>query len=69
MAVDEANRQQEALTPQEDLSAYNGQWVALRDGHVVATNLDPGRLLDDPAVEPTDVIVLVADDPEGVYVL
>lgn len=69
MSVQEAQRHQEELVPAEDLAPYIGQWVALRDGRVVANDPDPARLIDSPDVHRGDVILLVSDDPEGAYLL
>lgn len=61
-------RRQRELAPKDDLAPYSGQWVALRKGRVVASNLDPVRLREDPDVQPEDVILPVAD-AEGNYFL
>ena len=63
-----AERQQE-LAPKEDLRPYAGQWVALRDGRVVASDLDAGVLRARPDVEPTDAIMRVPVNPSALYVL
>ena len=45
--------------PKEDLESYRGQWVALRDGHVVANDLDPVALRDNPEVSEDDTLMPV----------
>jgi hypothetical protein len=59
MTVKEIQRQQEAVMPKEDLEAYAGQWIALRDGHVVASDLDPVALRDNPDVSEDDTLIPV----------
>lgn len=54
-----ADRQRE-LEPKEDLSPYAGKWVALREGRVVASDIDPVRLREQAGVETEDIIVPVA---------
>jgi Family of unknown function (DUF5678) len=68
MSIQEAERLQEELTPKDDLRPYAGQWIALRDGHVVASDLDPIRLREKPEVQPNDIVIPVSD-PEGGYFL
>ena len=43
----------------DDLTPFQGQWVAVRAGHVVASDVDPARLLKDPRVDPSDRLVAV----------
>ncbi len=53
----------------EDLRAYAGSWVAIRDGDVVASALDAVELRDMPEVQEDDVLMPVPDRTEGVYIL
>lgn len=69
MALVDIQREQHKAMPREDLSAYAGQWVALRDGHVVAADLDPVALRDNPDVRNTDEFVLVPRDGTAVLIL
>jgi hypothetical protein len=39
----------------DDLMAYAGDWVAIRDGHVIAGALDPIELRDRDDVRNTDI--------------
>ena len=50
---------QERVMPKEDLTPYAGQWVALRDGHVVAAELDPIALREREDVLPSDDLMPV----------
>ena len=69
MTVDELQREQEQDLPAEDLTPYRGQWVALRDGHVVASALDAVELRDRDEVQETDELLLVPAHGEGLYLL
>jgi hypothetical protein len=60
--------EQHDLDPREDLSQHAGQWVALRDGLVVASALDPVTLRDDPDVQATDVLMAVPSAGSGIFV-
>jgi hypothetical protein len=53
--------------PESDLEHYSGQWVAVRDGRVVAHDPDPEALQANPAVQPTDDVFPVGDPPSGFY--
>lgn len=68
MSVTDAERLQDELSPKEDLSPYAGQWVALRDGRVVASDIDPTRLRENAEVRERDIIIPVGD-AEGGYFL
>jgi hypothetical protein len=59
VTVEEIRQQQEAVLPREDLESYRGQWVALRDGYVVASDLDPVALRDNPEVSRDDTLMPV----------
>lgn len=54
--------------PKDDLKPYAGRWVALREGYVVASALDPVTVRDDPVVCETDMILLVPMQPGQTYV-
>jgi hypothetical protein len=66
MTVQEIQRE---LAPKEDLTQYAGQWVALRDGFVVAHALDAVTLRENPDVSETDTIMPVSSHSSGVFVL
>jgi hypothetical protein len=68
MAVDEQRIQSEPLVL-DDLTPYAGGWVAIRDGHVVASALDPIELRDRTDVSETDVLMPVPTQSTGVFVL
>jgi hypothetical protein len=62
------HEEQAALEPREDLSPYVGQWVALRDGRVIAHDLELDRLRAHPEVRDDDVIVPVSPARGGYFV-
>ncbi len=45
----------------EDLTPYAGSWVAIRDGKVVASALDPIELRDRPDHREDDLLMPVPD--------
>jgi hypothetical protein len=57
------------LAIREDLSQYAGSWVAIRDGKVVASALDPVELRDMPEVRADDLLMPVPDRTDGIYIL
>lgn len=69
VTVQELEQQQQQALPKEDLSPYAGQWVALRDGRVVASDLTGVALRNHPEVRPDDVLVPVPPAGGGVYIL
>jgi hypothetical protein len=68
MTVKEIRRQQAKNLPQEDLTPYAGKWVALRDGAVVAAEIDPVALRDRPEVNSTDVLTPVPTHSAGTFI-
>jgi Family of unknown function (DUF5678) len=52
----------------DDLMPYAGQWVAIRDGHVIASGLDPVEVRNDEAVQSDDRIIRVGTGT-GAYFL
>jgi hypothetical protein len=52
-----------------DLEAYDGKWVAVRDGEVVAHAPDEETLRADPAVQAGDDVYPVGDPPSGFYMI
>lgn len=69
MTVLEIQSQQQAIMPREDLKPYAGQWVALRDGQVVASDLDPLALRDNPSVTETDTLMPVPPPGSDLLIL
>jgi hypothetical protein len=69
MTVAELEQRQAELMPKDDLTPYEGQWVALRDGHVVASDLSAVALRDQHGVESTDMIMRVPSKTRGTFVL
>jgi Family of unknown function (DUF5678) len=60
---------QSDIAIEDDLTAYAGSWVAIRDGRVVASALDAVELRDKSEVDKDDVLMPVPDRTEGVYIL
>ena len=56
-----------AALDEHDLEHYDGRWVAMREGKVVAHAADMQSLQADPAVLPTDDVFPVGDPPSGFY--
>jgi hypothetical protein len=69
MTVDELGREQDKLLPTEDLAPYRGQWIALRGGRVVASDLDPIALRDNPDVRETDALMPVPAQEDTIFIL
>ncbi len=61
MSVHDVENAQEALVPRDELEPYAGQWVALREGRVVASAHDPTTLRANPEVLPDDVLLAVSE--------
>ena len=55
--------------PPDDLEHYSGEWVAMRDGRVVAHDPDPEQLRANPDVRPTDDVFPVGEPPSGFYLI
>jgi hypothetical protein len=64
--LEETEDDQLAL-PEDDLEHYDGEWVAVRDGKVIAHDVDPEALQANPAVLPTDDVFPVGEPPSGFY--
>lgn len=60
---------QQELEILDDLTPFAGRWVAIRDGHVIASDEDPQRLQQDPDVRSTDTFVAVGDDSTAFYLI
>ena len=52
-----------------DLEPYDGQWVAVRDGRVVAHADDEPALRADPEVQDGDDVYPVGEPPSGFYLI
>jgi predicted phage gp36 major capsid-like protein len=71
MAVKERDwlrKAQAELEPKDDLTPYVGRWVALRAGHVVASDLDAKALRAHTNVWESDVIIPVSRSHGGYFV-
>lgn len=60
--------QRDSITD-DDLSPYRGMWIAVRDGHVIASDIDPSRLLAQSLVTEDDWLVPVPSESNGTYLL
>jgi hypothetical protein len=69
MAILDIEREQQEAMPREDLSSYAGQWVALRDGVVVASDIDAVSLRANPGVRKSDTLIPVPLGGPGVFML
>lgn len=61
-------RAQTEHNPKESLQPYQGRWVALRNGYVVASDLTLRALRDHPEVEASDVVLPVSRHPNGIFI-
>ena len=52
-----------------DLEDYDGRWVAMRDGVVVADAEDEEGVRGDEAVQTTDLVFPVGEPPSGFYLI
>jgi hypothetical protein len=62
-------KEQARALAHEDLTPYRGRWVALREGRVIASDVDGESLRDNPEVGPDDVLTPVPAHEEGSYLL
>lgn len=53
----------------DDLTEYRGQWVAIRDGRIVASALEASELRANPNVTSEDLFLLVPTEAAGTYLL
>lgn len=53
----------------DDLTPYRGAWVAVRNGKVIASALDPVELRDSEDVREDDWLILVPSDAGGAFLL
>lgn len=69
MTAQNIQRQQQAVMPKGDLAPYAGQWVALRNGEVIASDMDAKRLREHMEVREDDVLVPVGHPDRGYFIL
>jgi hypothetical protein len=55
--------------PPGDLVHYDGQWVAVRDGEVIASADDEETLRSNPDVRPGDLVYPIGEPPSGFYLI
>jgi Family of unknown function (DUF5678) len=53
----------------QNLDDYDGRWVAVRDGQVVAHAADEESLRADTDVRETDLLFPIGDPPSGFYLI
>jgi Family of unknown function (DUF5678) len=53
----------------DDLEAYDGKWVALREGRVVAHAEDEETVRSHSHVQATDLVFPVGEPPSGFYLI
>jgi Family of unknown function (DUF5678) len=53
----------------QNLDDYDGRWVAVRDGQVVAHAGDEELLRADAAVRDGDLVFPIGDPPSGFYLI
>jgi hypothetical protein len=58
-----------AETLSQNLDDYEGGWVAVRDGQVIAHAPDEQTLRSDPAVRDGDLVYPIGDPPSGFYLI
>jgi hypothetical protein len=69
LTVEELVRAQQNVLPKEDLTPYAGQWVALRNGRVVAHDIDAVALRANPDVSEDDVLLPVPTGGSDLLIL
>jgi len=55
--------------PSQNLEDYDGHWVAVRKGEVVAHAESEDTLRDDPAVREGDLLYPIGEPPSGFYLI
>ena len=55
--------------PPGDLVHYEDQWVAVRDGEVIANADDEATLRSNPEVRPGDLVYPIGEPPSGFYLI
>jgi Family of unknown function (DUF5678) len=53
----------------QELDHYDGRWVAVRNGIVVAHGPDEETLRADPSVRDDDLVYPIGDPPSGFYMI
>lgn len=55
--------------PSGDLAPYAGKWIAVRDGKIVASDIDADSLREHEEVRLDDAILPVAHKDRGYFIL
>jgi imidazolonepropionase-like amidohydrolase len=53
----------------QNLDDYDGRWVAVRDGAIVAAGHDEESVRADTAVRDGDLVYPIGDPPSGFYLI
>jgi hypothetical protein len=53
----------------DDVRPYVGSWIAVREGKIIGSALDPIELRDNPAVRDDDALMPVPPDGEATLIL
>jgi hypothetical protein len=53
----------------QNLDDYDGRWVAVRDGHVVADGETEAGVRANPAVRESDLVYAIGEPPSGFYLI
>ncbi len=53
----------------EELDPYDGQWVAMRDGVVIAHAVEESAVREHEDVAETDLVFPVGEPPSGFYLI
>jgi hypothetical protein len=61
------HEQNESSLPEHDLEHFTGEWVAMRDGRVVAHHPDPEVLKAHASVAESDDVFPIGEPPTGFY--
>ena len=70
MSIDSSDRASaHPPLPSADLEHFDGKWVAMRAGKVVAHADDESRVRGHPAVRHSDLVFPIGEPPSGFYLL
>ena len=57
------------MTETDDLASYDGRWVAMRDGRVVADGASEETVREHESVQATDLVFPIGEPPSGFYLI
>jgi uncharacterized protein DUF5678 len=67
--LSDTEAEEEPGLPPDDLEHFNGEWVAMRGGRVVAHDPDEEKVRTHPDVLETDDVFPVGEPPSGFYLI